>query len=370
MRTPELSHSVARFADVLSSTGKPVSAKQNLSSPRTRGIIVLCQLLGFALFLLPPVLRADSLGGAAHELAMKVCASARKQPIRVHWLESSEYPSYLSDASKRLFLVQLSVCGIDPVDRAEAPALNVAIRMTASRVLLIADAPDAAGAKQVYIIEIARASLQVPRESSPAPQLRKELLWQQEKPIQSAVEWQEQDTQEHYLFLLSENQFLRSRFESGSWKIIDATELPAGDHRSRIEDGGFIYILSKRELALVFHNKICDFNPVGSVSLSCRTRDFDAKTAAISSSCEESLLLLGTGKGDYTERDRITLGDPILPYREAAVSPNDGYSSSVEMPGPVLGLSVGESPKAAFAMVKNLSTGNYEVYRITAVCVN
>jgi len=347
-----------------------VSAKHNLSLPRPRGITVLCQLLGFALFLVPPVLRADSLGEAAHELAMKVCAAARKQPVRVHWLGSPESPGYLSDASKRLFLVQLSACGIDPIDSPDAPAMNVAIRITASNVLLIADTPDAAGVQQIYLIEIPRASLEVPRETSPAPQLQRELLWQQEKPIQSAMEWQDQDTQERYLFFLSETQFLRSRFENGSWKIMDATELPAGDHRSRIEDGGFIYIPSKRKLAFVFHNKVCDFNPVGSVSLSCSTRDYDAKIAGISSSCEESLLLLRTGKGDYTERDRITLGDPILPYREATVLPNDGYSSSVEMPGPVLGLSVGENPKAAFAVVKNLSTGNYEVYRITAVCGN
>ena len=55
---------------MLSSSGKPVSAKHNLFSPRPRGITVLCQLLGFALFLLAPVLQAESLEDAAHELAM------------------------------------------------------------------------------------------------------------------------------------------------------------------------------------------------------------------------------------------------------------------------------------------------------------
>ena len=368
--TPDLSRSVARIAGVLSSSGKPVSAKQNLSLPRTRGITILCQLLGSALFLVPPVLRADALGDAAHELAMKVCAAGRKQPVRVHWLGSPESSGNLSDANKKLFLVQLSACGIEETDSPDAAAMNVAVRMTPSNVLLIAEAPDAAGVQQIELIEIPRASLEVPRETSPGPQLRRELLWQQEKPIQSAVEWQDQDTEERYLFFLSETQLLRSRFENGSWKIMDATELPAGDHRSRIEDGRFVYTLSKGKLALIFHDKICEFNPVGSVSLSCSTRVYDEKLARISSSCDESLLLLRTGKGDYTELDRITLGEPIQPYREAIVSPNDGYSSSVEMPGPVLDLSVGENPKAAFAVVKNLSTGNYEVYRITAVCSN
>jgi hypothetical protein len=36
----------------------------------------------------------------------------------------------------------------------------------------------------------------------------------------------------------------------------------------------------------------------------------------------------------------------------------------------VLDINVAENAKAAAAVVKNLSTGNYEVYRITAVCGN
>ena len=38
------------------------------------------------------------------------------------------------------------------------------------------------------------------------------------------------------------------------------------------------------------------------------------------------------------------------------------------MPGPVLDITVGEGGKAAAAAVKNLATGDYEVYRLTIVC--
>lgn len=57
------------LAAVISSSRKPVYAKQNLSLPRPCCLRVFCQLMGFALLLLPPLLRAESLEDAAHELA-------------------------------------------------------------------------------------------------------------------------------------------------------------------------------------------------------------------------------------------------------------------------------------------------------------
>jgi hypothetical protein len=88
----------------------------------------------------------------------------------------------------------------------------------------------------------------------------------------------------------------------------------------------------------------------------------------ILSACEERPRYLATGTGDYTQTDRIILRGQVV--NQVAQPPNDGDASSVEVPGPVLGISVAENAKAAFAVVKNLSTGNYEVYRIAAVCSN
>jgi hypothetical protein len=372
IRTSELSRFVARIAGVLSSSGKPVSAKHNLFSPRPRGITVLCQLLGFALFLLflvAPVLRAESLEDAAHDLAMKVCASARKQPVRVHWQETAESPGYLSESGRKVFLEQISACGMALSENSDAPALTVVIRVTATRALLIADVTDAAGGQQIYMVEFPRASLYVARGTSPTPQLRRELLWQQEKPIQSAVEWQDQATEERFLFLLSDGLFIRCRFENGAWRVMDSTELPAvSQWRPRLGEGFFAYSQPKEKLEFVLHNILCDFNANGRVSFSCSETGFGGKVVDLSSSCEASPRYLSTGKGDYTQPDRITLTRPV--GEGAAASQEESYAGSVDMPGPVLDISVTEHPKAAFAVVKNLSTGDYEVYRITAVCGN
>jgi len=357
-----------RDAGVLSSSGKPVSAKQNFSPPRSRGFTAFCLLLGFALLLLPPQLRAESLEDAAHELAMKVCLAAHKQAVQVAWQESTQSPVYLTDARKKIFLDQIFACGMAPAENSGAPVLVVTMQVTASRVLLIAHWTDTAAARQTYMVEISRASLFVAREISPAPQLQRELLWQQEKPIQSAMEWQHPDTQERYLFLFGDGLFIRCRFENGVWKLIDSAELPAGGRRSRLGDESIFYSHAKQKIELALHNKTCDFTTSGRISFTCAGSDPGERAAELLSTCEESPRYLSSGKGDYTRLDRIILKRGI--GNGTVVSPEESYSSSVDMPGPVLDISATENSKAAAAVVKNLSTGNYEVYRITVVCSN
>jgi hypothetical protein len=343
-----------------------VSAKQNLFLPPARGLSVLCQLLGFALLFFPSPLRAEPLEDAAHELAMKVCLAAHKQPVKVAWQESAS--SYLPEARKKIFLDQISACGMASAENSDAPVLTVTMQITASRALLIADWTDTVGVRQAYMVEISRASLFVARDTSPAPQLERELLWQQEKPIQSAVEWRDPATQERYLFLLSDGLLVQSRVENGAWNVMDSAELPAGGRRSRSGEESFLYSRAKQKIEIVLHKKTCDFTTNGRITFSCGANEPGEKIAALLSSCEESPRILSSGKGDYTQLDRILLRP--APANGAAVSLEEGPFSTVDMPGPVLDISVADNARTAFAVVRNLSTGNYEVYRITAVCSN
>jgi hypothetical protein len=342
-----------------------VSAKQNLSPPRALGFVVLCQLLGFVLFFLPSPVRAGSLEDAAHELALKVCAASRKQPVSVHWQEAPDSSRYWSDSPQKAFLDQISACGIELTDGPNVPVLNVTVQMTASRLLLVADSPDETRGRQIHIVEIPRSSFSLPRETASAPQLRKQLLLQQEKPIQSAVEWEDQAAQERFLFLLSDGQFVRSRFENGAWKAMDSVELPQPARRSRLDDGTFYYNREKEALELLADGKECEINTSGHVSFACKVSQQGERVLSLLSNCDEGPLRLAVGKGDDTQADRIMSGraEVGLPSRERE-------AGSLDMPGPVLDITLAEDSKAAFAVVRNLSTGNYEVYRITAVCSN
>ena len=324
--------------------------------------------LFFPLFLSSPV-RADSLEDAAHELAIKVCVAGHKQPVKVVWQESAASDSNLSDSRRKAFLDQISACGMEPAENADAPALTVALRFTPSKALLIASFAETTNGRQIFVVEISRASLLVARETVPAPQLRGELVLRQERAIQSAAGWQDPSTQERFLFLLGENQVSRLRFENDAWKLLDSSELTAVGRRSRFTEGGFFYSRAKQKLELVLNKKVCELNVNGHLSLTCGGSEPGNRTAEIASSCEESPRSLATGKGDYTQPDRLTLGSTVA-GGAGSTSAEESYSGSVEMPGPVLDISVVENAKIAYAVAKNLSTGNYEVYRITAVCGN
>ena len=352
---------------MLSSSGKPVSAKQNLSSPRPRGPGVFYQLMGFALLFLPARVCAESLEDAAHELAMKVCVAAHKQPVKVAWQESLQSSGYLSDRRKKAFLDQISACGMQAAENSDAPILTVTMQITPSKALLIASSSEAAS-PQIYVIEVPRASLLVAREAAPAPQLKRELLWQQEKPIQSALEWQDPATEERFLFLLSEGLFMRFDSENGVWKWRDSAQfLPVGG-RLRAGEVSLVYSHAKARVELVLGKKDCDLDLAPHFAYTCTGMEVGDRRTELSSTCEESSEYLVTGKGDYTQTDRITLADAARAGARAAEDLT--YAGSVDMPGPVLDISVAENRKAAAAVVKNLSTGNYEVYRITAVCSN
>jgi hypothetical protein len=342
-----------------------VSAKQNLSLPRPRDLSVFCQLMVFALLFFPPRMWAESLEDAAHELAMKVCVAAHKQPVKVAWREAPQSSGYLSDRPKKVFLDQISACGMEAAENSDAPILTITMEVTPSKVLLMASSTQALS-PQIYVIEVPRASLFVAKETVPALQLKRELLWQQEKPIHSALEWQDPTTKERFLFLLSENLFMRFDFENGVWKWMDSAQfLPVG-RRPRAGEASLFYSHAKGRVELVLSKKVCDLDLTQHFSYTCTGTEVQDRSTELASTCDQYSRYLVTGKGDYTQTDRITLASAP----GAAAAADEPYRGSLDVPGPVLDISVAENAKAAAAVVKNLSTGNYEVYRITAVCSN
>ncbi len=320
------------------------------------------------LLFLPLCVRAQSLEDAAHELAMKVCATAHKQQVKVQWSQSPESSGYLIDSRKKIFLEQISACGMILQESPEEPAIRVALRLTTSTVLLVADSVDATGVPRTYMVEIPRASLLTVKEAAPQSQLKRELIWQQEKRIQSAMEWQEPSSQDRFLFLVSEGMLLRAHFENGTWKLADSTAMPPFRSHSRLGDGLLMNYYAGKPPRLFLDRTSCSFSPSGAISFSCAPVNLVGKELTILSACEDTPRYLGTGKGDYTQPDQITLGSfDLHPGGPAAQEiPMD----SVEMSGPVLTIAMAEDHKTAIAVVKNLSTGNYEVYRITSVCGN
>jgi hypothetical protein len=84
-------------------------------------------------------------------------------------------------------------------------------------------------------------------------------------------------------------------------------------------------------------------------------------TAAFVSICGEGLALLATGTGDWTQPDSIQ-GYVTVNGRPAA------SGAPIDMDSPVMWLYRDDVVGSARAVVRNLKTGNYEAYIVTATC--
>jgi hypothetical protein len=88
--------------------------------------------------------------------------------------------------------------------------------------------------------------------------------------------------------------------------------------------------------------------------------DWGGDLASLQTGCGEGLLVLATGPHDHTHRDTLQ-GFEVNPRAVTA------QTSAAEFPGPILALRP-DGDSAAIAIVFNLSTGNYEAYRVTMEC--
>jgi hypothetical protein len=348
-----------------------VYAKQNSPALLLRALLVVFPFCLFILFCAAPLSRASSLEDAPHELAMKVCMAGRKQAVNVRWQDSAGSSGYWSEARKKAFLDQISACGIEPAENPQAPVMRVSAELTPSRLLLVADSNDTANGRQIRMVEVLRDSLLSSHETSSAPHLQSELLWQQEKPISSAEEWQDPASHEDFLFLLSDAKLVRLHNVNGAWSVIDSAELPPARRHWRGSDGSFAYQYSGHVFEFIRDTpdgNFCTFPPSGPLSIKCVLSNVLGQPLLLAAPCEPFPRALGTGAGDLTQPDQILLGPPA--QNSLARFTKEDQSSVMDVPGPVLGISLAEKDAAAFAVVRNLSTGNYEVYRITAVCSN
>jgi hypothetical protein len=348
-----------------------VYAKQNPSALQQSALFAVLLLLPSILSFMASPSRASSFEDAPHELAMKICMSGHKQAVSVHWQESAGSAGYWSEARKKAFLEQISACGMELAKGSDAPQLRVSAEVTPSSLLLIADSNDASEGRQIRMIEVLRDSPLSSRETSSAPHLQSELLWQQEKPISSAEEWQDPASHEDFLFLLSDGKLVRLHNVAGAWSVIDSAELPAARKRWRGTDGAFAYQYSGHVFEFTRDTRggnFCSFSPTGPLSIKCVLSNVLGQPLLLAAPCEPLPRVLSSGEGDLTQPDQILLGEPARDPSARVTKENQ--SSFMDVPGPVLGISLAEKDAAAFAVVRNLSTGNYEVYRITAVCSN
>jgi hypothetical protein len=343
-----------------------VSAKQKLSPPRSRSRFFSYFVLALLLVSITFSARADSLEDAARTLAGKVAAvPQRERRLFLSWQNHSSLADEHSQALKESFRDELR--GEYLVEKPEpgTHVLQISIEETPEFYVLIANVPAANGAI-TRISRFARAALPAAETSGVQYRLLKELVWQQQEPILDAVETEEETSKPSPLLILTRDTLSLYRRENDRWELQDSKRIPVPEKAMRAPRGEIrLSVSTGKQDIIVLPGQSCDVAVAEKIEMNCQggSHPWGEPGMLLASACNRGVWLLRAESGDWSVPDRLLHPNSSLP--KSAPSAAD-----LDLPGPALSISPGRRLRSGTAVVFNLSTGNYEVYRITLACEN
>ena len=327
-------------------------------SPR----FVFLFLILFLSFLSSAEARDESAEHSVRMLARRVSAEMQHSKMNcVNWNNYEAVSEPRSQQLKSVFLEELQSKQGDLQAGQGACGVSVFLERTPAQVVVTAEM-ESGTSKQYLLAEISRAELPAEGGAAPAPHLQKELVWQNSERILDALIVHESGASER-LLVLRKDALLTFEKQSGVWKLLQTRSLGEASATQRAPRGELHYSPEQPDrLKIVLPGKTCQTTFGESGALNCQSGVENWRTGMLlTSPCEQQAWWLYADGGDSTAADRLQLGNPSLPLTQTPLA-------ELGMPGPVLSISSGENLRADTAVVFNLATGNYEVYRIALAC--
>jgi hypothetical protein len=403
-----------------------VSAKQNLSLPRSRGRTILNQLLGFALFFvllfLPRPAHADTLEESTRLLARKVWAFIHKSSVSLEFRNFSSLGSAEFASVSAAFQEELQRRGVKILTADAVASLVISVTQNPTEYI---------GVVQIQRKENIETVMEtiglVKGPAAPEPAfnltLHRELLFSQDSPILDVV----LDSDTKHAYVLGTQEISSYEWQGGQWAPTGVEHLPIHGSPQRAEQGLYSGVVVDAA-AVYLPGEVCGISYVGGKGWNCErtTEHIPVRTvspavlagkklgawisaaqfetqgttkivvtgqdglarlyedgaepvavfsnwgneiASVYSGCGSGWQVLVTGKGDWTKADEIQ-----------AIDLKDGRAQSVsaamEFSGPIVALHTPATRTAenatanarAVAVTRNLQTGRYEAYQLSITC--
>lgn len=395
-----------------------MSAKLKLSPLPLRGRLFLFSLLGFLFLCGPAAIRADSLEDTARALARKVATSLHGASVaceerNLSTLQESESLHFVA-----AFRDELQRRGVKIVEREEGVRIVLTLSESVEGYVGIVRVQKGENS-EVMMQQIAGGTPSVGSQSAATMSLHKELMLAQETPL---VDANVHNYGPDYLDTLSEQQIDSYEWKENKWelvysKVLQRRRIAARDLRGivgrsvdvmaalfpgetcrssgqswKCEPDAFRLLRGAVDRELVASKQsppwlsAAQFEMNGHDALIITGEDglarlylqgavpfatipgWGSDIASTRSGCGNGWQLLVTGRGDWNSPDIVTgmqmAGDTVTKATE-----------SIDFPGPVLSMHETQSDKnpdrdMAIAVVHNLHSGLYEVYRLTISCPN
>ena len=305
-------------------------------------------------------------------------AETRQLPdnIAVEWNNVSSLPEAQSLLFREVFLQELATRRTIVPANAGTPLLRISLRETPTDFLLVAQIGEASGG-QVRMASLSKTLFLPTMARGTGFRLVKQLLWQQPQAILDAREFSEVRGGLANIFLLKTDAL--AIYREADERLTTVQELGLGNYRyisrglrgqlKKDKDDGLIATLPN--LTCLLHGPAaasdrwtmtCSSNGGAGQLTDSSASDDDSEpdAVAITSSCDGTAWRLLAGESDWTRPDRLLLMGAGMKRDEAV--------TSLDFAGPVLRVASAEDGKAVVAVVFDLPSGNYEVYRVAIAC--
>jgi len=350
--------------DVLNSRFSPVNEQ-----PAWRiSILALTTALFISFFAVGNRLAAQpqTLEDCAERLARKAIALPHERHMSLVWTNHAALSEQRVENLRMIFVSRLEAAQVRLVQGESAPALHVSIEETPSQIVFTASVP-AEGSSNVVIEEVARAFVGSEARASNVIRLEKELLWQQETKILGAALPASSANGEKKMILLTEDALAVYGEAQGNWSLRITKRLPPGASQPQRSARGQLLLADENisQVGILLPAKRCETNLADDLPIACAAANTEIHPGRllVAPACGAQTWWLRSDGTDWTSEDRLLL-------RNSGAASNAAPSAELSVPGPVFSIGAGADVGSATAVVRNVATGNYEVYRVALACAN
>jgi len=302
----------------------------------------------------------------ARKLAESVAAiPGLRVPLRLEWHPDEKWPEGEGLRWLDALRDQFDRRALSVSDEAGAAALSVCAKETPTHVVLMARAL-IGDRDEVRIVSVLRAAL--PTAEAPVAPVRveRQLIYENADRILDAASLSNAAGGEFAVLLYKNFEVIALRVDAkGELKqsvpLNVAGLRPARDPHGEMSPRG-------SQVAVQLWGKACDFSWDSPAEVRCHAEKTSSLTKSrspmdtvLTSPCDQADWTVSEDGNDPTMREVLHL----IP--NGAIE-GSGATVMSEFPGPLLNINAEQSSSSALIVVRNLRTGNYEVYRITLVC--
>ena len=350
------------FMTVISSAIVPVFKRSIRPSPLSPARTVFHFLFLSIILFCPPRVQADSGEDAARALARKVASTpSRDTRLFLSWENRAALSEESSLKLREAFVSELG--GLLAISAASnAPRLRVTLEQTPSQIVLTAIVPSGQE-ERIHLVAFYKSTQTANSSAGTKIRMQKELVWEQIGQILDAAEFTNETSKSNNLLILSKDKVALYKGSDSQWELLDSKILPAPEKPTRNARGEFRFSKDGSMQAMLA-GKLCDLNLSDRIEMRCQDHAEKFREGTIlTAPCSDSTFLLRSDARDGSIPGRIFLRNPASTRTDSAIA-------ELEFPGPIRSIFPEEDSQKAIAVVFNLSSGAYEVYRISAVCGN